>query len=156
MSHLPKRSPRYKTAVTDYDKVISMVDKFLVEPDTDVLSDLRITVLTSYTEKNRSMQIEAFGKRIELRTSIVFAQDLELRGEVKAVYIPSHGEKEQELAAIWLSEEGVHKEPMAPSEPLPGNAYPAIKFIVDSVDRLLNSDECMPFSSSDGKPHVWL
>ncbi|WP_131825443.1 hypothetical protein [Salinivibrio kushneri] len=121
-----------------------MVDKFLIEPNTDVLSGLPITVLTSYTEKNRSMQIEAFGKRIELRTSIVFAKDLELRGEVKAVYIPSHGEEEKEIAAIWLSEEGIHNEPMAPSEPFPGNAYPALKFIVDSVDRLLNSDECEP------------
>lgn len=102
------------------------------------------------------MQIEAFGKCIDIRTSIVFANEHELLGEVRAVYVPSDDSKEEQVLSVnWLDDEGFREQPTAYTNQISGNAYPALKFIVDSVDRLLNSDECTPLQQSEYDAGAW-
>ncbi|OOE61076.1 hypothetical protein [Salinivibrio kushneri] len=119
MRYLPDLSTRYKTAVSDYDEVTKMVDAFLSDPDFDALHKAGITVISDYTEKNRRMQVEAFGKCVEIRTSIVFAQDLELLGEVRAIYTPDEEHKEERVLSLaWVDKFGerVRRRTLFPSK----------------------------------------
>lgn len=155
MFHIPEKSTRYKTALRDYKKTLSVADAFLSAADTKALSNQGITVVTPYTESNRAMQLEAFGKRIDVRMSFVFSEAPELLAEINAVYVPDLENKEEKVLSVtWLDHLGIRETPTTYATPLKGD-YPAFNFIVAAVDALLNSDECEPYPEQRYKIEAW-
>ncbi|MPX91049.1 hypothetical protein [Salinivibrio sp. VYel1] len=142
MSYIPERSMRYKAAQRDYKRIISVVDAFYSKPDTTALDEQGITVVMPYTDTHRAMQLEAFGKRIDIRTSITFLQDHELLIESVAVYVPdAEGKNEQVLERTWFDTSGVREMPTSCSVSVSNEFYPALGFLIKSVDALLKLKE---------------
>ncbi|OOE78406.1 hypothetical protein BZG72_15435 [Salinivibrio sp. PR6] len=143
MFHIPEKSIRYKTALRDYERTLSVADAFLSAADTKALSNQGITVVTPYTESNRAMQLEAFGKRIDIRMSFVFSEAPEFLAEVKAVYVPDDESKEEKvLEKIWIDKMGAKETITSHSKSVYDEFYPALGFLVKAVDTLLDSHAC--------------
>ncbi|KGJ87992.1 hypothetical protein [Colwellia psychrerythraea] len=135
-------------ASNDYPKFESQFNEFLSNPEHKLSEIKGVSVLPS---DSHNLRIEALGKEIEIRLGLVLNGESNL-GQVTAYLIKSRDDvfiSEKPILALWLDVLGNVKTETPESAGFTSvkDANSLINFIYDTLNKLLESDECTPFKN---------
>jgi len=96
-----------------------------------------------------NLRLEVLGKEIEIRFKIVFLEEFVALGQISSFLINNSSEEENSetsLLSIWFDHLGNIKSPEPTSSGFSHvNDESALsKFVVDTIEQLINSSECKP------------